>query len=99
MKHAESGRMAKRTYFFLWDDERNVPHLAEHGVTPEEAVFVVENAEEDDMTVSRTTGTPVAFGDTQAGRHLMVAYWFVDDATVYVETAYDVPRQRSRNRS
>ena len=79
--------------FFIWDDDENVPHLAEHDVTPEEAAYVVEHAPEQDRTVSASTGIPVAFGYTPAGRHLMVAYRFLDEAKteVYVVTAYDVP--------
>jgi uncharacterized DUF497 family protein len=83
-------------YVFIWDDQRNVPHLAEHGVTPEEAAHVIEHAIAHD--VSRSSGDPVAFGYTPTGRHLMVAYWFVDRLTVYVETAYEVPPEAPRKR-
>ena len=79
-------------YFFIWDDDDNVPHLVEHDVTPEEAAYVVERATDDDRTVSRSTGLPVAFGRTSTGRRLAVVYRFLDDAKieVYVATAYDV---------
>ncbi len=90
--------MARRSFFFVWDDDDNVPHLAEHGVTPEEAQYVVEHAEDQDRDVSRTTGNPVVFGDTPTGKHLMVVYWPIDAATVYVETAYEVPRRAGRGR-
>ncbi len=84
-------------YLFSWHDgeEGNVPHLAEHGVTPEEAAHVVENP------VGHATnrkGDPIAFGYTPARRHLVVCYWFMDAqrTTVYVETAFDAPAQQRR---
>ena len=87
--------MAK--YLFIWDDseEGNVRHLAEHGVTPEEAAHVVEHPI---GHVTNNSGDPIAFGYTVGRRHLAVAYWFIDEATVYVETAYDTPPRVSRNR-
>lgn len=79
-------------YEFIWNDDKNVPHLHEHGVTPEEAQQVVEHPI--GHAISRTSGDPVAFGYTSAGRHLMVAYFLVDRVTVYVKTAYEVPPMR-----
>jgi len=91
-----SGEMAK--FVFIWDEEDNVPHLAEHGVTPEEAEYVVEHAGREDRAVSRTTGHPIAFGATPTRRHLAVVYWMVDEqeGLVYVETAYEVPPRTGR---
>lgn len=74
------------------DPEGNVRHCAEHGVTKEEVEEVFRNATDTD--VSRTSGRPVVFGDTDAGRHLMVAFEVIDADTVYPVTAYDVPRRR-----
>jgi hypothetical protein len=48
-----------------------------------------------DADVSRSSGRPVVFGDTDAGRHLMVVYELIDDETVYPVTAYEVPRSQS----
>jgi uncharacterized DUF497 family protein len=82
-------------YFeFIWDDGENIPHLAEHGVTPEEAQWVVEHPLA--QATSKTSGDPVVFGFTPGGRHLMVAYFHVDEVTVYVKTAYDAPPQTRR---
>jgi len=88
-------------YEFIWsegdeDEEGNLQHLAEHQVTPDEAAYVVEHPIGHE---SNRIGDPIAFGYTAAGRHLAVAYWFVDDITVYVETAYDTPPRVTRNRS
>jgi len=89
-----------RDFVFIWDPDENVPHLAEHDVTPDEAAYVVEHAGPADRAISRTTGNPIAFGFTPAGRFLAVVYWVVDpnENVVYVETAYDVtPRRRRRS--
>ena len=48
-----------------------------------------------DRGISRSSGRPIVFGDTSTGRHLLVVYDEIDDATVYPVTAYDVPRRNS----
>ena len=82
----------------LWDldddPDGNVQHCADHGVTKEEVEEVLENTT--DLDVSRTSGRPVAFGDTSSGRHLMVVYNEIDTRTVYPVTAYEVPRRHWR---
>jgi uncharacterized DUF497 family protein len=82
----------------LWDldddPNGNVQHCADHGVTKEEVEEVLENAM--DADISRSTGRPVVFGDTNAGRHLMVVYESVDANTVYPVTAYEAPRRFRR---
>lgn len=79
----------------LWDlDEDihgNVHHCAEHGVTKEEVEEAFEHLI--DLDISRTTGLPVIFGETKAGRHLLVVYELVDEDTIYPITAYEVPRR------
>lgn len=74
------------------DPSGNVRHCAEHGVTKEEVEEVLENPT--DVDVSRSTGKPVAFGETRAGRHLLVVFEQADEATVYPITAYEVPRRK-----
>src|SRR5438105_8353860 len=54
------------------DPDGNVQHCAQHGVTKEEVEEVFQNAT--DADVSRSTGRPVAFGDTSTGKHLMVVF-------------------------
>ena len=80
----------------LWDLDDdldgNVEHCAEHGVTKEEVEEVLQNPT--DVDVSRSSGRPVVFGDTRAGRHLMVVYERIDPVTVYPVTAYEVPRRK-----
>ncbi len=74
------------------DPDGNVQHCAEHDVTKEEVEQVLQNAS--DVDVSQSSGRPVLFGDTDAGRHLMVVYEEIDTDTVYPITAYEVPRRQ-----
>lgn len=74
------------------DPDGNVEHCAEHGVTREEVEEVFENIVDEDISAS--SGRPVVFGDTRAGRHLMVVFEVIDAETVYPVTAYEVPRRR-----
>ena len=79
----------------IWDMEEdpngNVQHCAEHDVTKEEVEEVFQNASDADL--SRSSGRPVVFGDTNDGRHLIVVYESIDADTVYPITAYEVPRR------
>ena len=80
----------------LWDLDDdpagNVQHCAQHGVLPHEVEEALIHAT--DVDISRSSGFPAAFGDTKAGRHLMVVFEQVDSSTVYPITAYDVPRRQ-----
>ena len=82
----------------IWDlddePDGNVQHCAEHGATKEEVEQVLQNAA--DADVSRSSGRPVVFGDTSAGRHLMVVCEEIDADTVYPITCYEVPRRHRR---
>lgn len=67
---------------FMWN-EANVEHIARHGVTPEEAEYVVGNAgppfprvHEDDKWL--------VWGSTDAGRYLQVIFVYQDDERVDV---------------
>ena len=81
----------------LWDldddPDGNVQHCAQHGVTMEEVEEVFQNVTDTD--ISHSSGRPVVFGETHAGRHLMVVYDEIDADMVYPITAYDVTRRRS----
>lgn len=82
----------------LWDldddPNGNIYHCAEHGVSKDEVEEAFENVI--DVDISRSSGLPVVFGETKAGRHLLVVYELVDDDTVYPVTAYEVPRRQRR---
>ncbi|MGO8689581.1 MAG: hypothetical protein ACLQLG_08095 [Thermoguttaceae bacterium] len=80
----------------LWDLDDdpagNVWHCSEHDISKAEVEEVLKSPEDCDL--SRSSGLPVVFGTTVAGRHLMVVYEVVDVDTVYPVTAYEVPRRR-----
>jgi hypothetical protein len=81
---------------FIWDldddPDGNVSHCAEHRVTKEEVEEVFHQFE--DIDIRRSSGRPVLFGDTSAGRYLIVVYEIVDEDSVYLITACDVPRSK-----
>ena len=70
------------------DPNGNVRHIAEHDVTKEEVEEVLENFI--GIETSRSSGRPVAFGETSTGRLIAVVYEEVDEDTVYPVTAYEV---------
>ncbi|HXU32439.1 MAG TPA: BrnT family toxin [Thermoanaerobaculia bacterium] len=82
----------------LWDldddPDGNVQHCADHGVTQDEVEEVLLSPM--NLDISRSSGRPVTFGDTLAGRHLMVVYEEIDSRTVYPVTAYEVSRRHRR---
>ena len=79
----------------IWDMDKdpagNVQHCADHDITKEEVEEVIQNASDADL--SRSSGRPVLFGDTNTGRHLIVVYESIDEDTIYPITAYEVPRR------
>lgn len=77
------------------DEDGNVQHMAEHGVSCEEAEEVLFNGDSE-TTTSRSTGEMITFGETLAGRYLAVVWEHIDDnpLTLRPITAYDVPRPR-----
>jgi uncharacterized DUF497 family protein len=76
----------------LWDldddPDGNVQHIAEHDLTKEEVEEVLQNP--DGVTDSRSSGLPIAFGETSTGRLIAVVYEEIDDDSVRPVTAYDV---------
>ena len=80
--------MAWFDYLWLEGDGGNIEHIAEHGLTPEDIEYVMENfiAER----TSRSSGRPVRFGFTSDGRYIAVVFEWMDDVTVYPVTAYEV---------
>jgi uncharacterized DUF497 family protein len=74
------------------DEDGNVQHVREHGVSIEEAEEVLLDPQSS-RVLSRTSGLPTAFGWTSTGRDLAVVYELVDDdpLTFRPVTAYDVP--------
>lgn len=82
-----------RYFQIIWDEENdktgNVAHIAEHGLTPEEVEYVIENPSVEDT--SHSSGRPCFFGYTPGGDYIVVVYDLVTDDTIYPITAYEVP--------
>ena len=76
------------------DPEGNVQHIAEHDVTPEEVEEIL-NDPESQTTRSASSGRPITFGWTSAGRYLAVVWELVerDPLVVYPVTAYEAPER------
>lgn len=74
---------------FVWvpGKDGNIEHLAEHGVTQDEAEEVVMNP--DRVETSRSSGFPIVFGYTSTDKYIAVVYEQVDEVTVYPLTAYE----------
>ena len=72
---------------FIWNDQI-VEHLAAHGIAPDEFEQVV--CDPDEVAESRSSGRPIAFGETSTGRYLACVYELLDDTTVLPVTAYEV---------
>lgn len=73
-------------FIFLWTPEAE-QHLAQHGVTCGEFEEIVSRPGR--ATASRSSGHPIAFGRTSAGRYLACVYELVDEITVLPITAYE----------
>jgi uncharacterized DUF497 family protein len=72
------------------DPQGNVQHIAEHGVTADEVEEVL-NDPAGETGRSRSSGRPVTFGYTAAGRPLVVVWEIVeqDPLVIYPVTAYE----------
>jgi len=75
-----------KSYRFWWDDN-NIDHIANHGVEPYEAETVLIDAR---FTRKAGRGKYVAYGQTEAGRYLMVVYAPKDEQRVRVVTDRDM---------
>jgi hypothetical protein len=75
----------------IWNDEPdgNVDHIFEHGLTPDDVEFVLENYESESF--SDSSRLPCVFGYTEDGRYIIVVYEEAGDDAIYPVTAYDVP--------
>ena len=92
-----------RRDLIIWDleddPEGNVQHLAEHGITVEEAEEVLRDPRSRTGR-SRRTGRPQVFGSTSTGKFITVIWEEVldDPRTIYPVTAYEVPPPQGRKR-
>jgi len=81
-------------YFrILWDDpddpDGNVQHVAEHGLEIEDVEEVLANPASEG--VSESSGRPCVWGYTLEDIYIIVIYEEIDEDTIRVVTAYDVP--------
>ncbi len=77
----------------LWDDpddpDGNVQHIADHGLTIEDVEEVLSDPTSEG--VSASTGRPCVWGYTQEDVYIIVVYEEIDQDTIRVVTAYEVP--------
>ncbi|MCG3132199.1 MAG: hypothetical protein FLDDKLPJ_03032 [Phycisphaerae bacterium] len=66
-------------------------HCEDHGISKNEVEEVLDNL--DDLDISRSSGHPIVFGETNSGRYLMVVFEVVDEDTIYPITAYEVDKR------
>jgi uncharacterized DUF497 family protein len=74
------------------DPDGNIQHIADHGVTVEEAEEIVRDCY-GAAVANRSSGRPTVFGWTSTGKHLAVVFEVVDEGLpqVYVVTAFEAP--------
>jgi uncharacterized DUF497 family protein len=76
----------------FWDPDGdpygNVRHITEHGLTKDEVEEVLENPA--GVEASRSSGLPIAFGETSTGRLIAVVYEEIDPDTARPITAFEV---------
>jgi len=79
----------------LWDAEDdpsgNIQHIAEHGLDIEDVEWVL--GAPDREGISKTSGMLAAWGYTPAGVYIIVVYQKIDEDTIRVVTAYEVPER------
>ena len=77
----------------LWDDpddlDGNVEHLAEHGLSIDDVEEVLEDPTSEGQ--SHSSGLPCLWGYTPDGRYTIAVYEPIDEDTIRVVTAYEVP--------
>jgi len=79
----------------LWDDDDdptgNVQHILDHDLSIEDVEYVLSRPTGCDR--SRSTGLPIVWGYTPDDRYILVVYKVVDEGTIRVITAYEVPER------
>ena len=74
------------------DPEGNVEHIAEHGLSMDDVEDVLENPMSEGR--SHSSGLPCAWGYTLEGLYILVVYEEIDEDSIRVVTAYEVPEPR-----
>lgn len=75
---------------YLWFDgeDGNIEHVVEHGLTPDDVEYVLENFTAE--STSRSSGRPIRFGFTPDGRYIAAVFEWIDDVTIFPITAFEV---------
>ena len=75
----------------IWNEESggNVGNVEEQGLTVADVEYVLAN--DVSVDVSRSSEEPCVFGYTSDDSHIIVVYELIDEDTVYLVTAYEVP--------
>ncbi len=73
-------------YRFWWDDN-NIEHIANHGVEPYEAEAVIDD---DPVILKAGRGKYVAYGQTDAGRYMLVVFAPKSERRLRIITARDM---------
>jgi uncharacterized DUF497 family protein len=80
----------------LWDGsddpDGNVQHIDEHGLSIDDVEYVLANATSEGH--SNSTGLPCVWGYTPDDRFIIAVYTEIDEDTIRVVTAYEVPEPR-----
>ncbi len=71
----------------FWWDELNIEHITDHGVEPYEAEEVMDN---NPLILRAGEGKYLAYGQTDAGRYLIVIFAPKGDRRLRVVTARDM---------
>jgi uncharacterized DUF497 family protein len=84
----------------IWDEEDdpngNVQHIGEHDLTIEDVEEVLAAPTSEGQ--SKSTGFPGVWGHAPDGRFIIVVFEEIDDDTVRVVTAYEVPEPKPKKR-
>jgi len=78
--------------FFEWD-ERNLEHIARHGVDPDEAEAVLDN---NPLTLRTADNTYLTYAQTDEGRYLLVVFIRKPGPLIRVITARDLKDSEKR---
>jgi uncharacterized DUF497 family protein len=78
---------------YFWWDEINIEHIADHGIEPFEAEEAVDNRP---LIMRAGEGKYIAYGQTDAGRYLVVVFALKDEQRLRVITARDMTQAEKR---
>ena len=84
----------------IWDEDDdpdgNVQHVAEHDLTVKDVDEVLAAPVSEGH--SNSSGFPAVWGYVPDGRFIIVVFEELDDDTIRVITAYEVPESRTRRK-